>query len=828
MTPSSVLPQLQRLLDLERIHAPSEPPADALLHRLLATLDAAPVLLSYIDTQYRYRFCNRAYETWFGHPREHYVGRTIPEVLGQKAFTAIRTEVEAALAGQMVRFERVVPYQHGGARTVEASYLPHVLSDGSVAGYVGLVVDITELKSGAEAKRLAGVLEESEARLRMVLEAGSFGTWELDLATDQHRWDARTREIFEAPGDAPVPHEAFLASVCADDLSRVRAGVARARRDGVFSLDADLCVHGWQTGRQRWLAVRGRVHADAAGRPSRILGTVLDITERKRAETRERRLHAAVTALARTTWPEEVGRVLLREAAGALGAASASLVLVSEDGQHLELQAAQGFPEEALAGWRRFPLDTPVMFGETVRERRPVLHMSLASLLTDYPALSGAGESLVGRSFVSVPLLLDEQVVGAMGLSFAREDAFDAEDVFFLQSLAGQGALAVERARLLAAERKARARAEALQAALEAERRQLASVLEHLPVGVMLAEAPSGRILKANPHLDVVLRRPFSTAETVAGYSEAYPARHLDGRPVLPEEWPLARSVQHGETVRGETVELERGDGTHGIVELSSAPILGADGQVAAAVVLVSDVTEQRRNAEALERSVALREQFVSIVSHDLRSPLQAVLTSAALLQQQPEQGPERVRRNATRITASAERMARLIRDLLDLARARSGTLMPLQPRSGVLEDVMRAAVAELEVAYPRRAISLDVEGDTEGLWDADRLEQVVGNLVANALTHGDPEHPVQVHLRAEPERVELSVRNRGRPISPEQLPRLFEPFARGDATGAPSGLGLGLFIVREIVAAHGGQVSARSSEAEGTVFTVVLPRQAA
>ncbi|MFP2932444.1 sensor histidine kinase [Pyxidicoccus sp. 3LG] len=183
------------------------------------------------------------------------------------------------------------------------------------------------------------------------------------------------------------------------------------------------------------------------------------------------------------------------------------------------------------------------------------------------------------------------------------------------------------------------------------------------------------------------------------------------------------------------------------------------------------------------------------------------------------------MRRNATRITASAERMTRLIRDLLDLARARSGGLMPLQPRPGRLEDVVRAAVAELEVAHPRRVISLDIEGDCDGDWDADRLEQVVGNLVSNALTHGDPEHAVHVLLRADEARVELSVGNHGRPIPPEQLPRLFEPFARGAATGAPSGLGLGLFIVREIVAAHGGRVSARSSEAEGTVFTAVLPR---
>ncbi|MFP2934685.1 PAS domain-containing protein, partial [Pyxidicoccus sp. 3LG] len=222
MIASSVLPQLQRLLELERVHTPSEPPEGALLHRLLATLDAAPVLLSYLDSQYRYRFCNRAYETWFGKPREHYVGRTISEVLGEKAFAAIRAEVDAALSGQMVRFERVVPYQHGGPRTVEASYLPHILSDGQVVGYVGLVVDITELKSGAEAKRLAGVLEENEARLRMALEAGSLGTWELDFATDQHRWDARTREIFEVPSGASVSHEDFLASVCPDDLERVR------------------------------------------------------------------------------------------------------------------------------------------------------------------------------------------------------------------------------------------------------------------------------------------------------------------------------------------------------------------------------------------------------------------------------------------------------------------------------------------------------------------------------------------------------------------------------------------------------------------------------
>jgi len=162
-----------------------------------------------------------------------------------------------------------------------------------------------------------------------------------------------------------------------------------------------------------------------------------------------------------------------------------------------------------------------------------------------------------------------------------------------------------------------------------------------------------------------------------------------------------------------------------------------------------------------------------------------------------------------------------MIDDLLDFARTRLGGELPIHPRRVDLRQLCEQMVEELEFAYTRQ-VKLETEGDLWGDWDADRIAQVISNLVGNALQHSDGD--IAVSLRGEDDSVLFETKNGGPPIPAEVLPHIFEPGRRGDARSG--GLGLGLFIVRQIVLAHGGTIEVRSSEGEGTTFTARLPRK--
>jgi signal transduction histidine kinase len=249
-----------------------------------------------------------------------------------------------------------------------------------------------------------------------------------------------------------------------------------------------------------------------------------------------------------------------------------------------------------------------------------------------------------------------------------------------------------------------------------------------------------------------------------------------------------------------------------------------------------SDLADARRFNEAIDEAMAeslgrfavqadlFRDQFIGILSHDLRTPLGAVTAGAALLAV-PEDNPERRGRVATRIMNSAKRMERMIRDLLDLTRTRLGGSIPLRRRSVSLHQVCEDAVAEVGAGDPDAAVRLLVTEDLRGEWDPDRLTQVVANLVGNAIQHGNGT-AITLTGQERGDSVTLAVHNQGPPIPSAVLPFVFEPLARGRTEeGASQSIGLGLFIARAIVSAHGGDIEVSSSADAGTTFTIRLPR---
>lgn len=231
------------------------------------------------------------------------------------------------------------------------------------------------------------------------------------------------------------------------------------------------------------------------------------------------------------------------------------------------------------------------------------------------------------------------------------------------------------------------------------------------------------------------------------------------------------------------------------------------------------------RYARDLEHS---KEMFLAILGHDLRTPLGAILMSAAgLLMSQNLGQPQQAA--ASRILTSGTRIKGMVNDLLDFTRTRLGAGIPLARAEMDLGEVGRQVVEEVAAYHPDRDVRFDAAGPVRGWWDGARLGQAVSNLVGNAVQHGSAGTPVGVTLRGTADEVTVAVHNSGPVIPPGQMRQIFSPLKR-IARGAPQphdsgSMGLGLFIASEIVKGHGGRIEVESSEAGGTTFTVHLPR---
>lgn len=229
--------------------------------------------------------------------------------------------------------------------------------------------------------------------------------------------------------------------------------------------------------------------------------------------------------------------------------------------------------------------------------------------------------------------------------------------------------------------------------------------------------------------------------------------------------------------------------------------------------------------AEQVNRS---RDIFLAILGHDLRAPLQAVSMSIEMLLRKTTLEGDALT-CAAHIQRGTRHMAVMVSDLLELVRSRLGKNLPIEPAPMDLAEAAHAAIAEACAGNPECDPMLNIEGDTRGVWDAGRLAQLLQNLIGNALQHGANKRDVTVTLMGEPDWVRITVHNYGAPIPQDAIATIFDPLVRSadEELGQPStSLGLGLFIVKEVVDAHQGTIEVTSSETEGTLFTVVLPRK--
>lgn len=329
---------------------------------------------------------------------------------------------------------------------------------------------------------------------------------------------------------------------------------------------------------------------------------------------------------------------------------------------------------------------------------------------------------------------------------------------------------------------------------------------------------PYGHVPEDSPTWRALTGLSFDDLMTPWGWAKAL---HPDDRERVAAAWS---SATRSKSLFVCEQRFRRRDGTYVWTLARAAPVLDERGDIVEWVGTNMDISESKRAEEEREAALRFAEQFIGILSHDLRNPITAIQMATQLLGRKAEREGDR-QRLVERIAASTSRMSNMVAQLLDLTRVRLGTGLGIERNAIDLSHVVTAAIEELRLVYPTRIVECACEAAVQGSWDGDRLAQVVSNLVGNALQHGDPLRPVEVKLATVESAAVFEVKSYGPPIPPDLLPHIFDPYRHGEPRrGKSQGLGLGLFITHEIVRAHGGRIDVHSAVAEGTRFIVTLP----
>jgi PAS domain S-box-containing protein len=666
-------------------------------------------------------------------------------------------------------------------------------------------------------------LRDNEERLRLAVDAGRMGTWEWDVRSGAVSWDAPQHQLYALPPGEELAADSFFGMVLPEDLPGLKDAVARTiERGAPYKHEFRIRQ---PDGTVRWLTGRGDIVRDRNGRPEKLIGVSFDITEHKRSEAslREReeelrRRFAELEAVYRTA---PVGLAFL--------SADLRFVRINE-----RLAAISGLPVEAH-------------LGRTLREVLPGLADVLEPL---YRRLIDAGEPVldlevrgttpaepgVARDWLASYYPVKDAAGGVLGVNAVVQEITERKRAEVAQRFLSEASA------LLAASLEPEAvLAQVTGLAvptladwcfvdlLESEQTTRRLALAHAdPSKAHLAEAfrrvipdPSG------PHPTATVLRtgqPQCLVDVETGALAAWGrgAEHVGLlRALAPRSWLCVPLGARGRTLGTLTFVTAESGRRYGPADLALAEELARRAALA---------IDNARLYQEVQTAVSVRDEFLARASHELRTPLTILKGNLALLTK-----PSSAERPGTEMIATCRRhvarMERLVGDLLDLARLEAGQgrsqAEPLEV-TALAEDVL----AQLRPLAQAKGLELrsHLEAGLRLVGDAVQLEQVLINLVSNAVRHTPAGGTISMDGAARDGAVELRVRDSGEGIAPDYLERIFEPFFQaGSATGrrkaAGEGTGLGLAIVRRLVELHGGRIWAESEgPGRGSTFIMRLP----
>jgi len=537
--------------------------------------------------------------------------------------------------------------------------------------------------------------------------------------------------------------------------------------------------------------------------------------ERKRLEV----IEAVASSVRESFDVNDIGQAAIDAINAAFNPICVTIHTADPAKQTLRLLHIASVPE--ASHFKDFLLEVPYernfLIAKAIKQKNPLIidNMQAAAergeIDSNYPAASFGMQG-----YIYIPLWSSDQLEGMLSAGFRKNIRADDNEVKTLEGCGMHIAAALAHARL--------------HTEIEHERARLRAVLDQLPEGVLLIDAPLGYVQYANAAAVQIVGTPITGIADMTVKHAALMRIILDknGQPISPEKLSSSRALL-GETSNGQEITLTRQDGSKAFLLTSTAPLRKDDGTIIGAIGVFQDITA-RKNLEQQKND------FLTIANHELRTPITAILGLAEILKiwvgQQENSYSERCLHALTSIIEQSKRLTRLIEEMLDLSRIENKHLILNIAPHNLVQTLMQVIESQ-SITTKHHTIHFVLDGVEQqntliGHFDEDRIIQVLNNLISNAVKYSPEQKDIEVGLQVteeKPAEALIWVRDHGIGIAATELPHIYERYHRASNLDRfISGLGIGLYLVNELVTRHGGRVWVESIEGNGSTFYVNLP----